>query len=68
MSIEKIANDIYTNVLSQRRKGNMKAGVPEGASRELSDKIHRFFVKQKGNNVKWKDLKEEVYGEDDSNL
>ena len=57
---EDIANKVYEDVQHQQRKGNTKAGVPEGASEELASSLRRLFLSNK--KVKWKDVLE-VYGE-----
>lgn len=56
-----IANKLYTEVLHMRRNGNLKVGVPEGASKDLEERVDSYFTQQTKKHIEWEDLKREVY-------
>ena len=49
-----IADKVYQDVQAQQKRGNRKAGIPEGASRELNKKLRELFISDK--RVKWEDV------------
>lgn len=55
-----IANRVYQDVQSRQKGGDSKAGIPEGASKELSVALRKLFLSN--NKIKWEDVLE-VYGE-----
>lgn len=48
----KIQDKLYQDVVHARKNGNMKAGIPTGATRALEEELARVLSK----NTKWTDI------------
>ena len=49
-----IANRVYQDVQAQQKRGNVKAGIPEGASEELERALQTLFLSKR--RVVWEDV------------
>lgn len=49
-----IANRVYQDVQAQQKRGNAKAGIPEGASKELERALQTLFLSKR--RVVWEDV------------